>query len=125
MRHRASRPMPKSKEAKARAAKALKEKRHRLKAEQKVKAQEDAKGEVACEDCKKHIVAVISANLHIDRLKQLCWPHACVPFPHRPASRDTAFSRCVPLLWVLMWTRWLAAALSLRVLHIERLRSVP
>ena len=61
--------MPKSKEAKARAAKALKEKRHRLKAEQKVKAQEDAKGEVACEDCKKHIVAVISANLHIDRLK--------------------------------------------------------
>ena len=62
--------MPKSKEAKARAAKALKEKkRHRLKAEQKAKAQVDAKGEVACEDCKKHIVAVISANLHIDRLK--------------------------------------------------------
>ena len=61
--------MPKSKEAKARAAKALKEKRHRLKAELKVKAQVDAKGEVACEDCKKHIVAVISANLHIDRLK--------------------------------------------------------
>ena len=63
--------MPKSKEAKARAAKALKEKRHRLKAEQKVKAQVDAKGEVACEDCKKHIVAVISANLHIDRLKHV------------------------------------------------------
>lgn len=34
-----------------------------------VKAQVDAKGEVACEDCKKHIVAVISANLHIDHLK--------------------------------------------------------
>ena len=71
LRHRACRPMPKSKEAKARAAKALKEKRHRLKAELKVKAQVDAKGEVACEDCKKHIVAVISANLHIDRLKHV------------------------------------------------------
>ena len=61
--------MPKSAEAKARAAAALKEKRHRLKVELKAKAQLDAKGEVACEDCKKHIVAVISANLHIDRLK--------------------------------------------------------
>ena len=61
--------MPKSKETKARAAKALKEKRHRLKAEQKVKAQVDAKGEVACEDCKKHIVAVISSHRREDRLQ--------------------------------------------------------
>ena len=68
-RHSECRPMPKSAEAKARAAAALKEKRHRLKVELKAKAQLDAKGEVACEDCKKHIVAVISANLHIDRLK--------------------------------------------------------
>ena len=35
---------------------------------------------------------------------------------HRPASRDTALSRCVPLLWVLMWIRWVAASRYLHVL---------
>ena len=54
--------MPKSAEAKARAAKALKEKRHRLKAEREAKAQLDAAAEVTCEGCKKHIAASFRAR---------------------------------------------------------------
>ena len=57
--------MPKSAEAKARAAKALKEKRHRLKAEERAKAQLDATAEVACEDCRKHIAANVQSIYYV------------------------------------------------------------
>ena len=62
--------MPKSAEAKARAAKALKGKRHRLKAEREAKAQLDAAAEVTCEDCKKLMAALSGRRSHIEDLKR-------------------------------------------------------
>ena len=61
--------MGKTKEQKARAALALKEKRHRLKAEAKAKAALDRTAEVACEDCRKHIAAVLAAHEDAKHLK--------------------------------------------------------
>ena len=61
--------MPKSAEAKARAAKALKDKRHRIKAEQEAKAQLDATANVACEDCRKHIAANVQSIRYVRELK--------------------------------------------------------
>ena len=69
--------MGKSKEAKARAALALKEKRHRLKAEL------DATAKVACEDCRKHIAAVhagledirvVKEEVEAQNRRRVAWP---------------------------------------------------
>ena len=63
--------MPKSAEAKARAAKALKEKRHRLKAEREAKALLDATAEVTCEDdCEKLMAALSGRRSHIEDLNR-------------------------------------------------------
>ena len=67
----ACRRMPKSKEAQARATKALREKRAKLKEDALAQEALDAAGKTACAACKKHIADYVALQMDFLAAKEL------------------------------------------------------